>query len=128
MNNRYGLDVEYFRGKLTLVLQSLDNYTPAELAQELQRYVEVAKDSVNTHNKIKFSQYKAMTEVGELVDAETRKVMEDHQQARYARLTSDSVEGSYGAAANIPLEAFKYANDVVERDLARALKIIKEEA
>ena len=36
MSNTYGLDVNYFKGKLKILLRDLDNYTPREFQQELK--------------------------------------------------------------------------------------------
>lgn len=37
MINRYGLDVDYFKRKLKIIIRDVDNYTPSELARELAR-------------------------------------------------------------------------------------------
>lgn len=40
--NTYGLDADYFSGKITLVQRDLDSYTPKELARELVRLANAA--------------------------------------------------------------------------------------
>lgn len=42
MTNEYGLDVRYFRSKLSTVINGLENYTPDELARELVRLADTA--------------------------------------------------------------------------------------
>lgn len=37
MKNEYGLDVSYFKSKLSLVVRDIQRYTPSELARELAR-------------------------------------------------------------------------------------------
>lgn len=43
MTNEYGLDVDYFKKKLKLVVRDADRYTPDEMARELAR-LSVAAD------------------------------------------------------------------------------------
>lgn len=40
-----GVDVDYFKKKLLLVVKGLSNYTGEELARELVRYAKVANKS-----------------------------------------------------------------------------------
>lgn len=46
MINEYGLDVDYFKRKLNLVLRDADRYTPDEMARELARMSVVANSEV----------------------------------------------------------------------------------
>lgn len=39
MTNKYGLDVNYFKGKLELILRDIDHYTPQELSREFEKMV-----------------------------------------------------------------------------------------
>lgn len=39
--NEYGLDVSYFKGKLSLILRDVANYTPDEMYRELTRMASV---------------------------------------------------------------------------------------
>lgn len=41
MTNQYGLDVNYFKGKLELILRDIDYYTPQELSREFQKLIVV---------------------------------------------------------------------------------------
>lgn len=43
--NEYGLDSNYFKKKLRLVVRDVDNYTPDEMFNELSRLAEVARRS-----------------------------------------------------------------------------------
>lgn len=40
MTNEYGLNVDYFKKKLELVLRDIHSYTPAEMYRELKRLSE----------------------------------------------------------------------------------------
>lgn len=42
MTNQHNLDIHYFSGKLKLVLEGINNYTPEELARELTRLANTA--------------------------------------------------------------------------------------
>ncbi len=42
MNNEHGLDVDYFRKNLEMILRDIDNYTPAEMFRALIRLGSVA--------------------------------------------------------------------------------------
>jgi len=44
MNNQYGVDVDYFRSKLEMVVRDLNLYTPEELGRELAKFSLVAFD------------------------------------------------------------------------------------
>jgi len=46
MTNRYGLDVNYFKGKLELILRDIKKYTPDELSRSLLRLSVTADDNV----------------------------------------------------------------------------------
>jgi hypothetical protein len=46
MKNRYGVDINYFQGKLSQAIVNLDNYTPAELARVLARLSVTADEAV----------------------------------------------------------------------------------
>lgn len=46
MKNRYGLDVDYAKRKLNLILRDMDNYTPSEFAREVARLSVWADESV----------------------------------------------------------------------------------
>lgn len=46
MQNSYGLDVDYFKEKLQLVVRDIKNYAPNELARELARLSTTADASV----------------------------------------------------------------------------------
>lgn len=43
MTNEYGLDVNYFKDKLFLIVRDVDRYTPAEMKRELERLMKVAE-------------------------------------------------------------------------------------
>jgi hypothetical protein len=42
MNNEYGLDADYFKKKLQLMLEGIHNTTPAEMSRMLGQLKEVA--------------------------------------------------------------------------------------
>jgi hypothetical protein len=44
--NEYGLDVDYNKKKLEIVLRDLDRYTPSELSRELLRLINATKSDV----------------------------------------------------------------------------------
>jgi len=41
--NEYGLDVNYFKGKLSLIVRDAGNYRPDEMYRELTRLAEAAR-------------------------------------------------------------------------------------
>jgi hypothetical protein len=45
MNNRYGLDAEYFRKKLTLIARDCDDFTPYEMYIALTRLADIVEES-----------------------------------------------------------------------------------
>jgi hypothetical protein len=53
MTNEYGLDVNYFKGKLKLIVRDLDRYTPAELFRELSRLSLTASDQADMNVEVK---------------------------------------------------------------------------
>lgn len=40
--NRYGLDTDYFKQKLLLIVRDIENYKPSELSRELSRLANTA--------------------------------------------------------------------------------------
>jgi len=42
MNNRYGLDANYFKKALSIIVRDADNYTPTEMERALKRLSIVA--------------------------------------------------------------------------------------
>lgn len=44
MTNEYGLDVDYFKGKLKIILRNIGNYTPQEMYNALTRLALVAEE------------------------------------------------------------------------------------
>jgi len=53
MTNEYGLDINYFKGKLKLVLRDIDRYTPAELFRELSRLSLTSADQADMNVQVK---------------------------------------------------------------------------
>jgi len=52
MENRYGVDVEYFKKELAALSRSLPNRTPDELDRYLRRLADVAKPQHKIADKI----------------------------------------------------------------------------
>ena len=53
MTNEYGLDVNYFKGKLKLVLRDIDRYTPTELFRELSQLSLTSADQADMNVQVK---------------------------------------------------------------------------
>ena len=53
MTNEYGLDINYFKGKLKLVLRDIDRYTPAELFRELSQLSLTSADQADMNVQVK---------------------------------------------------------------------------
>ena len=51
MTNRYGLDADYHRGKLEIILRDIQFYTPEELSRSLLRLAVVARPIVLTETE-----------------------------------------------------------------------------
>lgn len=52
MNNKYGLDAEYFKKKMKLIVRDVDNYSPNEMFNELSRLSLVAATQADLNVKI----------------------------------------------------------------------------
>ncbi len=46
MNNRYGLDTDYFIRKMERIIRDMENYKPDEFAREMARMSRTADDKV----------------------------------------------------------------------------------
>ena len=53
MANEFGLDVNYFKSKLKLIVRDLDRYTPAELFRELSGLSLTAADQGDMNVEVK---------------------------------------------------------------------------
>ena len=49
MKNRYGVDVDYFKKNLDMVIRDIDNYTPDELSLAFHRLSEVASNTIHKY-------------------------------------------------------------------------------
>lgn len=51
MINEYGLDVEYFKSKLELILRDISYFTPKELSTELKKYILILEEEEKNDNQ-----------------------------------------------------------------------------
>lgn len=71
MTNEYGLDVDYFKKKLELILRDVGNYTPDEMYRELSRLADVTgTDETNLQLNLKIME----------LEAENKKLGETNEQ------------------------------------------------
>lgn len=47
MKNEYGLDVDYFKNKLSLIVRDIHYFTPEELKRELEKLIGVLEQEIN---------------------------------------------------------------------------------
>lgn len=65
MTNEYGLDVNYFKEKLKLILRDVGNYTPDEMYRELTRLADVASPD-KTYNPIQDKAQDILTKISQM--------------------------------------------------------------
>jgi len=65
VNNKYGLDCDYFEKKLKLIVRDACNYTPAEMARELAR-ISISADSNVIFTEKEFNQKLTVDKIEEI--------------------------------------------------------------
>ena len=50
MKNEYGLDADYFKDKLFLIIRDIYYFTPEELKRELEKLIGVLECEINTES------------------------------------------------------------------------------
>lgn len=84
MTNQYGLDADYFKLKLRLVVRNINSYTPAELARELGRLASTADKSALLEDINIFKQLRELpTEVMVIAEQASSDCLDARLNAKY---------------------------------------------